>query len=280
MARAAAHAAATGCRVTAEGERRLRLWQDKIETRVDVLGSGPPVVFLHGPWGARHDGDFLERLATTHTVYVPWHPGTTPGDPDAIHQIDDWWDLIVYHGELFDRLELEAPDVVGHSFGGMVAAEIAATTPSRVGKLALLAPLGLWRDDAPVKNWMILPDDERRRALFEDPNGKAARRFFDLPDDREARAEALASFIWAQACTGKFVWPIPDKGLKKHIHRIAAPTLIIWGNQDGIVDAVYARDFVDRIARTRLAMIDGAGHFPQLEEAEVVAAIVRQFLQL
>src|SRR5437588_723301 len=83
----------------------------------------------------------------------------------------------------------------------------------------------------------------RRRALFADPEGAAAQRFFGLPDDRDARAESLASFIWAQACTGKFVWPIPDKGLKKHIHRIAAPTLLIWGMNDGIIAPAYAQEF-------------------------------------
>src|SRR5438105_14709124 len=100
--------------------RRLRLWQDKVETQVRVQGDGLPLVFLHGPWGLRADGDFVGRLARTHTVYAPLHPGTTPGDPDAIYCLDDWLDLLVYYGELFDRLDLRAPAVVGYSFGGML----------------------------------------------------------------------------------------------------------------------------------------------------------------
>ena len=94
--------------------RKLRLWQDKIETEVAIFGSGPPLVFLHGSWGLRNDQEFLELLARTHTVYAPKHPGTSEGDSEAVHQIDDWWDLIVYHGELFDRLELKSPVLVGH----------------------------------------------------------------------------------------------------------------------------------------------------------------------
>src|SRR5438067_7315635 len=101
-------------------EQRLRLWQGKVETQVLVRGSGPPLVFLHGPWGLRADAPFLERLARTHTVYAPKHPGTTTSDPDAIYQLADWLDLIVYYGELFDRLELRAPAVLGYSFGGLV----------------------------------------------------------------------------------------------------------------------------------------------------------------
>ena len=118
-------------------------------------------------------------------------------------------------GKLYDRLGLDALTLVGHSFGGMLACEIAAVTPGRTDKLVLIDPLGLWRDDLPVKNWMILPEDQRRGALFADPAGAAAERFFELPADAAARIEAQADFIWSQACTGKFVWPIPDKGLKK-----------------------------------------------------------------
>ena len=79
-----------------------------------------------------------------------------------------------------------------------------------------------------------MPEEARAKALFADPAGPAARRFFGLPEDPKARIAAQVDFVWAQACTGKFVWPIPDKGLKKHIHRIAAPTLIVWGKADGI----------------------------------------------
>jgi pimeloyl-ACP methyl ester carboxylesterase len=263
----------------ATGEQRVRLWQGTVETRVDVRGSGPPLVFLHGQWGLRPDGAFLDRLAQAHTVYAPWHPGTNPDDPDAIHQIDNWWDLIVYYGELFDRLELRAPAIVGYSFGGMLACEIAATLPERVGKLALVAPLGLWRDERPVRNPMIVSPEELRRLLFADPEGEAAERFFGLPDDADERVDAQVGFTWSQACTGKFVWPIPDRGLKKHIHRISAPTLILWGKEDRLIAPAYADDFAGRIAGARVALIDGAGHLAHLERSEAVARLVSDFLR-
>ena len=259
-------------------ENRIRLWQGKVETRVEIGGNGPPLVFLHGPWGVRGDRDFLDHLRLAHRTYAPSHPGTTPGDPDAIHQLDEWWDLIVYYGELFDRLGLDAPALIGHSFGGMLACEIAAAMPGRAGKLVLIDPLGLWRDDLPVKNWMILPEDQRRGALFADPDGAAAERFFALPADPAARVKAQADFIWSQACTGKFVWPIPDKGLQKRIHRIAAPTLIIWGRGDRLIAAAYAHEFAQRIAGARVELIDDAGHLPHLERTREVARLVRDFL--
>ena len=88
----------------------------------------------------------------------------------------------------------------------------------------------------------------------------------------------LSQFIWAQACTGKFVWPVADRGLDRRIHRIAAPTLILWGNADGIAAPVYAQEFAQRIAGAKVVLIDGAGHLPQLEQQERVVAAVAKFL--
>jgi pimeloyl-ACP methyl ester carboxylesterase len=205
-------------------------------------------------------------------------PAPPPGDPDAIHQLDDWLDLVVYYGELLDCLGLDAVSLVGHSFGGTLACEIAAAMPGRVKKLVLIAPLGLWRDDLPVKNWMILPEDQRRAALFADPARPAVERFFALPADSAARVEAQADFVCSQACTGKFVWPIPDKGLKKRIHRISAPSLIVWGKADAVIAPAYADDFAQRITGARLALIDDAGHLPHLERPDEVVPLVHDFL--
>ena len=127
-------------------DRTLTTWRDEIETRVKTAGAGPPVVFLHGAYGLQWD-PFLDNLSQSHTVYAPEHPGTTPGAPDALKPLDNLWDLVLYYYELFDELGLDAPAVIGHSFGGMVAAEIAATNPERVSKLVLIDPIGLWRDD-------------------------------------------------------------------------------------------------------------------------------------
>ena len=120
----------------------------------------------------------------------------------------------------------------------------------------LIDPVGLWRDDLPVKNWMILSDKERRSALFADPEGEAAKRFFEVPSDPDARIDALSQFIWSQACTGKFVWPIADRGFRRRAHRIAAPTLIVWGKADSIIAPAYAQEFAHRIAGARVELID------------------------
>ena len=141
--------------------RTLKLWQGRIATELEVAGSGPPLLYLHGPWGLAPDRGFIARLTEGRTVYAPKFPGTSRGDHEAVHALDGWLDLAVYHGELLDALKLSAPAVVGHSFGGLIAAEIAAAMPERVAQLGLIDPVGLWRDDHPVQNWMLLPDKTR-----------------------------------------------------------------------------------------------------------------------
>jgi pimeloyl-ACP methyl ester carboxylesterase len=259
--------------------RRFKLWQDRIDTEVEIAGAGSALVYLHGPWGLAPDRAFIARLAERHQVFAPKFPGTSAGDPNSVHALDGWHDLVLYTGELFDRLELASPALVGHSFGALLAAEFAAAAPRSVGRLALIDPVGLWRDDHPVKNWMLLSDAARKPSLFAAPDGEAARRFFDAPTDAAARVEVLSQFVWAQACTGKFVWPIADRGLQRRIHRIATPTLIVWGNADGIAAPVYAQEFAQRIAGARVELVEAAGHLPHLEQSERVVAALAKFLR-
>ena len=90
-------------------EQTVSVWKNQISPKVQVAGSGPPVVFLHGAYGLTWD-PFLDALAEKHTVYAPEHPGTTLGDPDGIKPLDNLWDLVLYYDELFDQLGLQNPD--------------------------------------------------------------------------------------------------------------------------------------------------------------------------
>jgi pimeloyl-ACP methyl ester carboxylesterase len=180
---------------------------------------------------------------------------------------------------VFDQLSLKDPAIVGHSFGGMVAAEVAATNPERCRKLVLLNPIGLWRDDAPVQNWMVMLPDQLAKVAFADPEGPIAQAMLAPPQDEAAAVEAAIQMTWSMACTGKFVWPIPDKGLKKRLHRITAETLIIWGEKDGLVPPVYAEEFRNRIKNSRVETLANSGHMPQLEQAAETAKLVQDFLK-
>jgi pimeloyl-ACP methyl ester carboxylesterase len=257
--------------------KTIPVWQGQIHMRVRSKGRGPALVFLHGPWGPTWD-PFLDELAGSFTVYAPEHPGTTPGRPDDVYALDGFWDLVLCYDELFTALGLADAAFVGHSFGGMVACEIAAACPGHVRRLVLIDALGLWRDDTPIPNWMIMHQGELADRIFRDADGEAARRMFAVPEDPEARVMARVGLQWAMGATGKFLWPIPDKGLKKRIHRVLASTLIVWGKEDRIVPLVYAEEFARRIGKARVETVAEAGHAPHLEQPGIVARLVRDFL--
>jgi len=256
--------------------RTVPVWQDRVRMRVLSKGSGPALVFFHGPWGLHWD-PFLDALAQHFTVHAPEHPGTSPGAPDDIYHLDGLWDLILCYDELLDAMGVESAALVGHSFGAMMACEVAAAYPCRARNLALIDPIGLWREDAPVRNWMMLNPQEIAAAIFRDPASAGAGHLFPRYEDEEARITAQVGLTWAMGATGKFIWPIPDKGLKKRIHRVKAPTLLIWGADDRLVPPVYAEEFRRQIAGARIETVNGAGHAPHLEQPGTVAGLVRDF---
>jgi pimeloyl-ACP methyl ester carboxylesterase len=258
--------------------KTVTVWNGRVPLRVHVAGAGPTVVFFHGPWGLTW-GPFLDALARQFTVYAPEHPGTSPEDPDAIGHVDSLWDLVLCYDELLEQLKLPDVMLAGHSFGAMVACEVSALQPARVKRLALMDPIGLWLDDAPVVNWMLQGPAEMPAYVFHQPDGPAAKAMFAVPAEPEAGALARTRLTWAMGATGKFIWPIPDKGLKKRIHRIAAPTLLLWGEHDRLVPRAYAKEFAGRIADTRLEVVAGAGHAPHLEEPDATARAVQAFLK-
>jgi pimeloyl-ACP methyl ester carboxylesterase len=249
-------------------ERTIAVWQGTIRMRVFSEGAGPALVYFHGPWGLAWD-PFLDELARSFSVHAPEHPGTTPEAPDDVYHLDGLWDLVLCYDELLDALGLDEAVLVGHSFGGMVACELAAAQPRRARRLVLIDP---------IANWMMLDPARLREAIFHDPASAAARRMFGTADDPEAATAARVRLTWAMGATGKFIWPIPDKGLKKRIHRVKAPTLVVWGKEDRLVPPVYADEFVRRIAGARAQTVDGAGHAPHLEHPEKVARMVADFV--
>ncbi|MGY1692339.1 alpha/beta fold hydrolase [Geodermatophilus sp. SYSU D01105] len=243
-----------------------------LQARVLVAGTGDPVVFLHGVGGLVWD-PLLEALAAGHTVHAVEHPGANDTEALARH-LPGMWELVLFYDTLFDTLGLDRVQLVGHSFGGMVAAEVAANNPRRVSRLALIAPIGFWREDAPIPDIAGIPPETLPGLVLADPASPLASMLTPPADDPQALFEAamrMASIL-------HFIWPLPDKGLHRRIHRVTAPTLLVWGAQDRLVDPVYAEEFTSRLHDSRLEVVDGAGHLPQLEQPEAVRDLVLGFL--
>jgi pimeloyl-ACP methyl ester carboxylesterase len=159
----------------------------------------------------------------------------------------------------------------------MVAAELAAVFPARATKLVLVSPLGLWLDQAPSADVVTLPADDLPAALFRDPHSAVAREWAQMPEKDEANVAAQIESIQRRAAMAKFVWPIPDKGIKKRLHRVTAPTLVLWGDADRVNPIVYAEEWQRRIKGSAVRYLPG-GHMVLLESPDAAAKAVMEFL--
>lgn len=239
-------------------------------------GTGEPLLFLHGS-GSLHEGAYLDQLAQRFTVYAPWHPGFGPSE--GSEHIEDIIDLALYYHDVMDELGIESAHVVGHSLGGMLAAELAALCPHRVKKLVLVNPVGFWRDEDPVLDFFSLPLDQLMPYIWHDPESDAVREAFNMPDGGEALADMMMERMKSLATASKFMWPIPDKGLKRRIHRVQARTLLVWGESDRLVPPSYAEDFRSRMKDARVEILAECAHMTMFEKRDEFVALVTEFLE-
>jgi len=271
------HVEASGAAVRDE---LVSVWNDQLEIHVKVAGSGPPLLYLHAAGGLRW-GPFLDRLSAGSTVYAPELPGTSAADPQAIHKVENFADLLLIYEELVHGLGIAGAPAIGESLGGMMAADLAAHFPSLLSKLVLIAPAGLWRDDHPPRAIELIsgPPELAPSYLFFDHESELATAFFALPDDPELIPPVIAAAVWAQGCASKFLWPIPDHGLAKRLHRLVAPTLIIFGREDRVIPSIYGQEFAERIPGSRLEILERCGHIPAVEQLEQTLDLVIEFLR-
>jgi pimeloyl-ACP methyl ester carboxylesterase len=255
-------------------ERMIAIRDGAVRFRVLSAGRGPALVYLHSFHDRSSWPPLLERLAERFTVHAPLHPGVQGSE--GAEQLDDVVDLGLAYDELVGALRLDSTLVAGHFFGAMMAAELAALCPGRVRKLCLISPLGLWVDGKPVADVLVLPSAQLDGLLWSDPESEAARTWRTWPEGEEENAAAQIEQTQRLAVMGKFVWPIPDKGLRKRLHRVAAPTLILWGDDDRVNPDVYGQEFARRIRKARLERLVG-GHMLHLESMRAVAAAMTEF---
>ena len=231
-------------------------------------GKGPPLLYLHGAVGQKGWAPFLDLLSRRFTVYAPVMPGY--GSATGLEHMADLADLTLYNLEVLNELGVTRAHVVGHFLGGMIAAEMAAASPSSVDRLVLVSPAGVWRDEEPVADLLALNANELAERLTATPHG---------PASLDGLAEELARDRMQDiAAAGKFLWPLPDRGLSRRAYRIKASTLILWGEQDRINPPSYARDFAGMIARSQTSTVVNAGHLVMLEQPEAFANTVTSFL--
>jgi len=244
-------------------------------TRIWRKGSGPKLGFLAGFGGLPRWVPFLDELAKSRTVIVPSLPGFPGGDRghSVLDSHLDW--LLAIHG-LLDKAGLTGADLAGSSVGASLVLEMAALWPASVGKLALIAPFGLFDEkNPPTDPWaqradavpgLMCADPEIWKALKTPPEGANS---IEWPIEQVRASEAAA----------RIFWPLGNTRIEKRLPLVQAPTLLLWGEQDQIMPRSYADVFAKGIAgKTEVRVIPGAGHLAEMDKPNEVAQAILGFL--
>lgn len=261
---------------------------------VDV-GSGPPVVLIHGHSGAWQN--WLEQIpvfARRHRVIAMDLPGfgasPMPRDPITI----SGYGRIV--AELLDRLEVSAAGVVGNSMGGFVGLEMAISAPERVERLVLVSAAGVAERYIGVPLGVMDRWSERvlgRAGRWTTPAPSRAERMarrrrlrrlgFTLLSPHPERIDPRLFYENILASGPKPAAPraaaeIARYDVRDRLGEIACPTLVIWGDRDRIVPPSSADEFVRLIPNARKVVFEDCGHVPMLEQPERFNRLVEDFL--
>jgi pimeloyl-ACP methyl ester carboxylesterase len=245
-----------------------------VEIELFEGGEGPPLLFLHSAQGFAPEHPYVAPLAAKRRLIAPSHPGFGRSSlPDWMDSISDIAHLYL---ELMDRKGLAKVDLLGCSVGGWIAAELAATVPERIGKLVLVAPVGVKLgppDKLDIPDVFVIGQDAFNKLLFHDP-GKFRMDPSKMTDEQLAIAirnrESLALFVWEPY--------MHNPKLKHRLHRAAMPALFLRGESDGLVSQSYLEGYAKLLPNASTVTIKQAGHAPQIEQTEQFVSTVLSFL--
>jgi pimeloyl-ACP methyl ester carboxylesterase len=257
-------------------------------------GEGPLVVLIHGITSSSEIWrEVMLQLAESHTVVAPDLLGHgRSAKPKGDYSLGAYASGI---RDLLGVLGFERGTAVGHSLGGGIAMQFAYQFPEYCERLVLISSGGLGREVNPLLRAATLPGSElvlpvlthsyalrageavasgvgRLGLQFGHDVAEFARGYASL-GDREARAAFLQTLRAVIDIGGQRVSALDRIYLAEQM-----PLLVIWGDADPVIPAQHGRDVLDLVPTARLVELEGAGHFPQLDEPYRVARELEDFL--
>lgn len=240
--------------------------------KVRSVGKGTPLLVLPDVFGPRVWPPALDRLAQQHEIIYVEHPGFDGGPrPEWLDTVAD---LAMAYLDLLDRLDLRDCNLLGFGIGGWIAADLATRNPARLRSLVLVGAHGLLAPEQTPPDIFLQSEESLMRAWFAD----AAQA--DAAIERELASDSEDLRLRNQELAARMTWEprLHDPQMIKWLHRIACPTLVVWGEQDEILPAVYALEWQRRLPRSTVSVVGDCGHAPQLERPDSFAGLVEGFL--
>jgi pimeloyl-ACP methyl ester carboxylesterase len=257
---------------------------DGINVCYEVEGKGENLVLIHGIGiGRAAWNDVIAELKYYYRVYAIDLPGFGCSDmSDLPYSVPFYAELL---NKLMHQLKLEPAAVAGISLGGAVAATLAAHHPDKVSKLVLVAPAGL----TPPQGEFVKPSRfmDANFWLLSHNKDMFQRSMEDMFYDKSKLTPALVDSVWAGMKSPEHRRAVlsnarylarADPEFTDMLETIAAPTLIVWGEEDAIVPPVDAQKFSILIKYADVVLLKKCGHAVPLEKGEALADAMISFL--
>jgi pimeloyl-ACP methyl ester carboxylesterase len=240
----------------------VTLFDMKIE--VERRGKGRPLVLIPGEEALEANMPFIDELARKYEVIIPWMPGFGHSErPEWLVNMDDVSYIFL---DLLEKLKLKDVTLVGFSLGGWIASEMATKNTSRIKKLVLVDAYGIKVGDKYARDiadvWFLAPEKVLELKYVDTKHG-----VFDYPSMPVSALEIIAR---NSETTARFCWEpyMHHPHLRRRLHRIDVPTLVMWGDKDGIVTKDYGKAYAKSIPGAKFVSIPKAAHFPHVEAPE------------
>lgn len=245
-----------------------------IDIEVRTAGTGAPLFLLASEEQLELESAFVSDLAKDHKVIMPSPPGFgVSGRPDWLTNPDDLAYIML---DLVEKFDLKNVPLVGCSLGGWIAAEMATKDDSRFSRLALIGAYGVKIGgpfDVDIQDLWVQHPAKVAAMKWRDVE-KSKRDYASMTDDQLSviarNTETFARFCWEPY--------MHNPKLKHRLHRIATPTLVIWGENDAVATPTYGKAYAGLIKGAKFTTIAEAGHYPQIEQPEAVVKALRAFL--
>jgi pimeloyl-ACP methyl ester carboxylesterase len=239
--------------------------------------SGATMVLLHG-WGGEWKSWFpvIERFKKTHRVFVPDLPGF--GDTALQHALtlDEYADEVLkwLHAENLNKNVI----LVGHSFGGALAALIAAKEPDLVKKLVLVDASGI-RPAASASQKVLTAFVSSGRRVLQLPVLSRAfpvlrKMLYSFGPLKNSDYRALNDRAWKETFVN-----VVSRDISNELVHIQCPTLLVWGELDKDAPLWQGQRMQALIPESNLVVFEGVEHFPYLDKTDRFEEVVREFLK-
>ena len=256
-------------------EEKVRLGED--ELTLVRGGQGRPLLVLHDELGYPGWLNWNDELAKQHELIIPLHPGF--GRAPRLDWVNSTRDLAGVYARLLRERKLAPVDVIGFSFGGWLAAEMAAMDPSLFRSMVLVGPFGIRPSEGEIADIFAVPALNWLNSTVADPGSVSE--FENLYGGNHQSPEQFEAFDDARAECARLAWQpyMYNPSLPHHLQGVRnMPTLIVWGDRDKIVPRSAMDAYARAIPGAQVIVIEGSGHRPEVERPEQFLGAVRKHL--